>query len=146
LLTGFIAKAIPDAIIIHSVRDPMDTCYSQLKEHFDHGYEHSYSPDDMANHYLGYQSFMSRLSNDLPGRIQNVRHSDLVADPASTAEQLFGSCQLDFKPEYLSIENDKRAVSTASSSQVRSKINSDGLGRWRNYAEHLEKMREKLEP
>jgi hypothetical protein len=26
LLTAFIAKALPQAIIIHSVRDPMDTC------------------------------------------------------------------------------------------------------------------------
>jgi len=144
LLAAFIARAIPQAVIIHSVRDPMDTCYSQLKECFDHGYEHSYNPEDMANHYLGYQAFMKKLSDDMPGRIHDCRHSQMINDPQLGAEKLFDFCKLDFKPEYLAIENDRRPVSTASSSQVRSKINSEGVGRWQVYAEHLNAMREQL--
>jgi len=144
LLTAFIAKAIPQAIIIHSIRDPMDGCYSQLKECFDHGYEHSYKPDDMAQHYLGYQNFMKRLKQDIPENFYDCHHSQMVSDPHTSTEKLFAYCKLDFKPEYLSIEKDQRPVSTASSSQVRSKINSEGIGRWQVYSDHLSSMREKL--
>jgi len=144
LLAAFIAKAIPQAIIIHSVRDAMDTCYSQLKECFDHGYEHSYNPDDMADHYLGYRAFMNRIKQDLPGRIHECDHSDMIENPDSTTRDLFAFCGLDFKPDYLAIENDQRPVSTASSSQVRSGINREGVGRWLPYSEKLESMREKL--
>lgn len=144
LLAAFIAKAIPQAVMIHSVRDSMDTCYSQLKECFDHGYEHSYSPDDMANHYLGYQDFMQRLQQDMPGRIHNCDHSVLIDEPEIVTRQLFEFCGLDFKQEYLAIDADKRAVSTASSSQVRSRINREGVGRWQPYASQLESMQKKL--
>jgi len=144
LLAGFIAKAIPQAIILHSVRDPMDTCFSQLKECFDHGYEHSYDPVDMADHYLGYRDFMSQLHGDMPGRIHDCHHAEIVDDSETATRKLFGFCGLDFKVDYLSIEADKRAVSTASSAQVRSKINREGLGRWLPYAENLKQMQEKL--
>ena len=144
LLSAFIAKAIPKAIILHSVRDSMDTCYSQLKECFDHGYEHSYNPDDMASHYLGYQRFMQRLQEDIPGRIHDCHHSDLINDPEGGTRRLFEFCRLDFKHDYLAIDGDKRAVSTASSSQIRSKINRDGVGRWQPYIANLKSMQEKL--
>lgn len=146
LLTAFIAKALPQAIIIHSVRDPMDTCYSQLKECFDHGYEHSYSPDDMANHYLGYRNFMESLQNAIPGRIHDCHHSEMIDEPSVGASLLFTACKLEFKNGYLSIETDKRPVSTASSAQVRSKINREGVGRWQPYADKLKGMQDKLGP
>lgn len=144
LLTAFIAKAIPNAIILHSVRDPMDTCYSQLKECFDHGYEHSYDPDEMATHYLGYDGFMKDLQRDLPERIHHCHHSEMINDPESGTRRLFGHCGLEFRTDYLSIEKDSRPVSTASSSQVRSRINREGLGRWQTYAKHLDRLQEKL--
>jgi tetratricopeptide (TPR) repeat protein len=145
LYTGFIAKAIPNAIIIHSERNPMDTCYSQLKEWFDHGYEHSYNPDDMATHYLGYRSFMNRLHADLGGRIYNCQHSEIIENPQESAEKLFAHCGLSFKADYLSIEADVRPVSTASSSQVRKKINKEGIKRWLPYADKLSTMLEKID-
>ena len=144
LLAAFIAKSIPNAIILHSVRDPMDTCYSQLKECFDHGYEHSYHPDEMATHYLAYEGFMKQLQQDMPGRIHDCQYSELINDTESGTQKLFKHCGLEFSTDYLSIEKDSRPVSTASSSQVRSRINRDGLGRWHAYAKHLDSMREKL--
>ena len=144
LLAAFIAKSIPHAIILHSVRDPVDTCYSQLKECFDHGYEHSYHPDEMATHYLGYQAFMKQLHQDMPGRIKDCDHSEMISTPEAGASKLFEYCGLEFSKDYLSIETDSRPVSTASSSQVRSRINREGVGRWQAYAMQLESMRERL--
>lgn len=145
LLAAFIAKAIPHAIILHSVRDPVDTCYSQLKECFNHGYEHSYHPDEMAAHYLGYQVFMKQLHQDMPGRIKDCDHSEMINSPESSSGRLFDYCGLEFSKDYLSIETDRRPISTASSSQVRARINRVGVGRWQAYANQLENMREKLD-
>ena len=100
----------------------------------------------MANHYLGYRNFMQNMQNAIPGRIHECHHSEMIDDPVVGTSRLFTACGLEFKNEYLSIETDKRPVSTASSSQVRSKINREGVGRWQPYADKLKSMQDKLNP
>ncbi len=51
LHVGFIARALPNARILHMSRNPMDTCFSNLKELFTEVYPYSYDLDDLAAHY-----------------------------------------------------------------------------------------------
>lgn len=47
---GHIARALPQARILHLVRGPMDTCFSNLKESCADAHRHSYDQGEMARH------------------------------------------------------------------------------------------------
>ena len=48
---GFIAHALPQARILHMVRDPVETCFSNLRELFSEANAHSYDLAELADYY-----------------------------------------------------------------------------------------------
>lgn len=144
LLAGFIARALPRARFLHTVRAPMDTCFSQLKELFAHGYPHSYDPGEMARHYLRYQALMAHWREVLGDRMLEVRYEDLVADPAGSVARVTAFCGLAAHEAAQPVEQAPAPVSTASAMQVREPVNRRGIGRWQPYAEGLAPLAEAL--
>ncbi|AKC88373.1 hypothetical protein WQ53_12060 [Pseudoxanthomonas suwonensis] len=144
LVTGPIAAALPQARIIHMVRDPMDSCFSNLKALFADAYPHSYSQEEMARHYLRYRGLMAHWERAFPGRILEVRYEALVADPEAEARRVLGFCGLQWTPEVLGDRARKGMVGTASTVQVREPIHGRYLGQWRRYARHLVPLQEAL--
>lgn len=141
---GFIAKALPQARILHMVRDPMDVCFSNLKELFGDAYPHSYDQIEMANHYLGYRRLMTHWHQRFPGRILDVHYDSLVIEPSVVVRQVLDHCGLIWEPHVVAIEARSGAVPTASTAQVREPIHRRFVGRWRNYAAQLQPLRERL--
>lgn len=141
---GYIARAIPSAKILHMVRDPMDTCFSNLKELFAAAYPHSYDQGEMADHFLRYQRLMQHWREQFPGRILDVNYDALVVDPEAVARQVLDFCGLTWEQDVLALERHGGAVTTASATQVREPIHRRFVGQWRRYAEHLQPLRERL--
>jgi hypothetical protein len=54
--------------------------------------------------------------------------------------------ELPFEEECVRFHDNKRAVRTASSEQVRRPINRDGIGQWQAYSDFLEPLRGALGP
>ncbi|MBL4630810.1 MAG: sulfotransferase, partial [Paraglaciecola sp.] len=54
LFLGFIAKAWPDARIVHLGRNPMDACFSMYKQIFTWAYKFSYSLEGLGQYYVAY--------------------------------------------------------------------------------------------
>jgi tetratricopeptide (TPR) repeat protein len=144
LHVGFIAEALPAAPILHMVRDPMDTCFSNLKELFNEAYPYSYSLDALATHYGRYRRLMATWHARFPGRILDVPYEGLVADPEAWARRILAHCGLPWDPRCLDVAGRASAVTTASSVQVREPIHGRGVGGWRRYAAQLEPLRERL--
>ena len=48
LVLGLLANALPQARFVHLVREPMEVCFSNLKELFADAYPHSYDQAEMA--------------------------------------------------------------------------------------------------
>ena len=69
----------------------------------------------------------------LPGAVHRVIHEDLVADPDTEVRRLLDFLGLPFDPACLAFHENKRAVRTASSEQVRRPISRDGLDQWRKF-------------
>ncbi len=56
LYLGLIAKALPNARIVHVMRNPIDSCFANYKQLFADAYFHSYDQREMARHYVRYRA------------------------------------------------------------------------------------------
>lgn len=145
MLAGLILKALPQARIVHLRREPMDACFSNLKELFAaNAHAYSYDFADLAAHHRNYSALMAHWHALAPGRILDVRYEDLVTEPEAQARRVMAFCGLEYRPEQIRIEGHAAPVSTASSAQVRQPIHARNVGGWRRYAEPLEPLRRLL--
>jgi tetratricopeptide (TPR) repeat protein len=141
---SYIARALPQARILHMVRGPMDTCFSNLKEWFAGAYPHTYDQIEMADHYRRYRTLMSHWRTLYPERILDVRYDELVTEPERVAREVLEFCDLPWHEGMSAIERRTDAVATASAMQVREPIHGRFLEQWRRYGAHLGPLRERL--
>ncbi|MCB1994994.1 MAG: sulfotransferase [Burkholderiaceae bacterium] len=141
---GWIAKALPHAKFLHMVRDPMDVCFSNLKQLFAPGNAHSFDLLEMADHFVRYRALMAHWHDAFPGRVLDVEYDALVHEPAVVAQRVLAFCGLPWDPSVVAIESRQGVVATASMVQVREGIHQRYVGQWRRYATQLEPMRARL--
>jgi tetratricopeptide (TPR) repeat protein len=145
LNAGFICRALPGAKILHMVRDPVETCFSNLRELFSDANPYSYDPLELADYYRQYRSLMARWHEAWPGRILDVEYSALTREPEPTMRRVAEFCGLDYQPAMLDIQGRERSVATASAVQVRQGIVARDKPKWAPYAGHLQPMIDALE-
>lgn len=142
---GFIHKALPEAKILCLVRDPLDACFSNLKELFvGEGYPYSYDPLEAAAHHVHFREMLAHWNEVMPGAVLSVGYEDMVRDPESMARRVMDFCGLPFEPGCVDIVRNTSPSATASSSQIREPIHARGIGAWRRYAEPLAPMEQWL--
>jgi hypothetical protein len=147
LHVGMIALMFPRAVILHSVRDPVDTCLACYRQLFADGNETLYDLGQIGAEYVGYRAVMDHWNAVLPGRVIDVSHEALVADPQGQIRWLVSeACGLDWDPACLAFHRTRRSVRTASVAQVRQPIFTTSLQRWRRYEKHLGRLFEALGP
>ena len=147
LFVGLIHLALPNARIIHTVRDPTDTCLSCFSRLFS-GDRHSYTYDlaELGRYYRRYQKLMAHWRSVLPhGRFLEVRYEDVVADLNGQARRLVAHCGLGWDEHCLSFHSTDRPVRTASARQVRQPIYRSAVGHAHAYEEFLSPLKEALE-
>ncbi len=138
---GIIHLALPQARIIHTVRDPVDTCVSCFSKLFSGELSHTYDLAELGRYHRRYQVLMAHWHRVLPpGRILDVRYEELVADLEGQARRLLVHCGLDWDPRCLEFHRTERPVRTASATQVRKPIYASAIGRWRVYETHLKPL------
>jgi tetratricopeptide (TPR) repeat protein len=141
---GYIAAALPQAKVIHMRRDPMDTCFSNLKELFSNACAYSYDQDELADHYRMYCELMAHWRQALPGFVLDVSYEALIENPEHEAKRILDFCGLDWRPECVDLDRNTRAVNTASSGQVREPIHRRNVDAWKRYAPYLTRLRASL--
>lgn len=144
LLAGLIRAALPGAPILHMVRDPMDTCFSNWRTYFGSAWAYSYDLDTLATYYSDYRRAMAKWHASMPGAILDVEYADLVDDPEAMLRRVFGFCGLEWEPGCSDIARNATPSGTVSAVQVRSPIRRDTSGQWRPYADQLAGLAETL--
>jgi tetratricopeptide (TPR) repeat protein len=135
---GLIHLALPNAIIIHAVRDPVDTCVSCFSKLFTAEQGHTYDLGELGRYYRRYQALMAHWHAILPpGRILDVRYEDVVADLEGEARRIVAHCGLEWDARCLVFHETERPVRTASATQVRRPIYDSAVGRWRAHRAFL---------
>jgi hypothetical protein len=137
LYLGLIAKALPNAHIVHVVRDPIDSCFASFKQLFADAYYHSYDQLEMARHHVRYRRLMDHWRSVLPGRFIDVAYEDVVTDLETQARRLVDYLGLPWEDACLNFHANAGAVTTASAIQVREPVYRRSVARWRCYETQL---------
>ncbi len=145
LYIGLIAKALPNAKILHMRRNPMDSCYAMYKTLFRMGYPFSYSLDNLARYYEAYDALMRHWQAMLPGRVYDIDYENLVQNPEQVSRNIVTHCGFDWQAECLDFHLNKSPTATASAAQVRRPINRDSVEKWRAYTNELQPLKQALE-
>lgn len=137
---GFICQALPDAKIIHMTRDPVETCFSNLREMYSGAAQYSYDQAELASYYLQYQALMRHWHDRFPGRILDVDYARLTSDTEQVMREVSAFCGFSFLPTMLDPRSASRSVATASAVQVRGPVVSRPKAKWEPYREYLQPL------
>ena len=126
----------PNARIIHCNRNPLDNILSIYRTNF-LNQSFSSSINDITKLYLYQLEIMREYKSRFGSMIYTYDHDKVVQNPEQTIKYLIKWLEWDWSDKYLSPQISKRSVFTASSAQVRKKINSHSSGYWKNYKDLL---------
>jgi len=141
---GLIRLMLPQAKVIDARRHPMACCFSAWKQLFAEGQEFSYDLGDVGRYYSDYLRLMAHWDEVLPGFVLRVLHADVVDDLERQVRRMLDFCGLPFEEGCLEFFKTERSIRTPSSEQVRQPINRRGLELWREFAGHLEPLKQAL--
>ena len=142
LYLGFVAKAWPNAKIVHLRRHPMDACFAMYKQSY---FRFAYSLDDLGEYYLAYDRLSRHWRETLGSRMIELNYEDLVTDQETQTRRLLDGLGLDFEEACLHFDANAAPVATASSVQVREKVHSRSVQKWKKFEAQLQPLRKKLE-
>lgn len=146
LWAGLIHRALPNARLILTRRNPMDTGYALFRTLFHTGHEFSYDLGRIGRYLAAHRRLSDALKTHLPpDRLIEVDYERLVQQPETQARRLLNHCGLEWHREVLAFHEAGGAVATASSHQVRQPFHTTSIGRWRAVAEKLDPLRRTLQ-
>lgn len=146
LRLGLIHAAFPKARIIHTLRNPLDTCVSIFFKNFNASHAYAHELSDLAFYYRQYLRIMSHWKSLLPSEAMlEVPYEALVKDQEGWIRQMIRFLDLPWDDACLAFHKTRRRVGTASNWQVRQKIYTSSLARWKNYERHLGPLLDLLE-
>jgi len=138
---GLINLLFPKARVIHTRRDPVDTCLSGFTKLFKDDMPHSYDLGELGRYYGKYLELMDYWETVLPeGFMISVQYEDVVADTETQARRLVDFLGLEWSEKCLDFHNSERPVKTASVAQVRKPIYKSAVQRWKKYGDGLQPL------
>ena len=138
---GLIHTLFPKARIIHTMRNPIDTCLSTYTKLFKDEMAHSYDLTELGRYYLRYEKLMQHWRERLPaGAMLDIVYEDVVANTEAKAREMIAFCGLEWDDRCLAFHETQRPVKTASVSQVRKPLYGTSVARWRRYGDKLKPL------
>jgi len=145
MFVGLIALALPNAKIIHCTRDPLETCFSIYKQNFSGNHAYSNGLEDLGQYYNLYQTLMSHWKSVFGEQIFEANYEKVVDDSEQEIGKLLDYCGLEREAACYEFHKNKRAVRTASVSQVRQPIYRDSMKASTPYLDYLKPLIDTLE-
>ena len=143
--TGIILKNIPRSKIVFCYRDPLDNILSIYRAHFSKSNYYASSIIETAQFYAHHKDIMNKYIEKYIEKIYALNYDLLVSDPSNEIKKMITWLGWEWNDFYLTPHLNKRSVSTASNIQVRSPINNNSLGGWKNYRDILKPAIEIIE-
>ena len=142
---GFIPKIFPNSYIIHSNRDPIDTCWSNYKQNFSSsnlGY--AYNLDNIATFYNSYQNTMNYWLKNKDIKIHDANYEIFTNNFDDQVKKLLSFCNLEWSQKCVEFYKNKKEVKTSSLAQVRQPIYKTSIASWKNYSNKLDGLIKKI--
>ena len=144
IYAGLIRLILPNAKIVDARRHPVACGFSNFKQHFARGQSFSYDLEHFGQYYADYVRLMAHLDLVQPGAVHRVIHEALVDDPEQEIRAMLSALGVEFEPACLRFHENKRAVRTASSEQVRRPLSREGLEQYKRFEAHLDPLKSAL--
>ena len=136
LYCPIIYNYFPNSRIIHCKRNPLDNILSIYRTNF-LNQNFTSSLKDITELYQFHLDLMDDYKNKFRSIIYSYDHDEVIQNPKDNIRSLINWLEWEWDEKYLSPQKSKRTVFTASSAQVRQKINSNSSGYWENYEDLL---------
>jgi tetratricopeptide (TPR) repeat protein len=138
IFIGFIKCCLPEAKIIHCVRNAKDTCISILKNYFpldDVGFAHNES--EIVEYYKEYTALMNYWKSIFKNEIFDFSYEQNILNPKKTLENLLEYLELDWDDNCLNHHKSKNIIKTISTFQARQPIYNSSINAWAKYEDFL---------
>lgn len=146
LRVGLIHAAFPNARIIHVRRHPVDNCLSIFFQSFNELHQYAFNLEDLVHYRQEYERLMRHWRKVMPAdRYFEFDYEDLVADQEGMSRKLINFCGLEWDDSSLNYHQNDQVIKTASMWQVRQKIYTTSVERWKNYARYIQPLMTLLE-
>ncbi len=142
---GFIKKLFPNSKIINCNRNSLDVCWSNYKNFFGESLPFTNSMNDLANYFKLYKNLINFWDNKFPKDIYQMNYELLVNDSLNEVKKMLSFCELNWDPNCMKHEKNKKTIKTASASQARKPINKTGLKTFEPFKKHLIDLNKMLE-
>lgn len=144
-MLGLIYLLFPQARIIHTRRDPMDTLWSCFTRNLSARFSNDLN--DLVAMYRSYRETMDFWRAALPEqKVLDLDYETLVTDFENQAHGLIEFLGLDWHPDCLRYDQQQAQIGTASKMQVRKPIYTTAVFAWEKYASQLAPLRQQLAP
>ncbi|HOX26241.1 MAG TPA: sulfotransferase [Candidatus Krumholzibacteria bacterium] len=138
------ALALPGTVVVHAVRDPIDTGWSCFRQNFTDGLAWSTRLETIALYLRAERELMAHWKRVLEVPIVTVRYEELTRDPAAALRPVLTALGEAWHDEMLSFHGRPHYTATASYREVRRPLHGGAVGRAARYAVHLEPLRRLL--
>jgi len=143
---GPIHLALPRAKIIHTVRNPVDTCLSIYMTPVRTPPEFACDRENIVFAYRQYLKLMDHWRSVIPSDcFLDVSYRDLIQDRAASTRRVVAFCGLEWDEKCLRPEENIRSIRTPSFWQARQPVYTTSLHRWKRYLPCLGAFEDLLE-
>ena len=143
LYCPIIYRLFPNARIIYCKRNPLDNILSIYRTNF-LNQSFSSSLKDITELYLYHLELMDDYKKKFGSIIYLYDHDSVVQNPKKNIQSLINWLEWEWDEKYLSPQISNRSVFTASSAQIRQKINSNSSGYWKKYEDLLKPVKDMI--
>jgi tetratricopeptide (TPR) repeat protein len=139
---GFIRTILPNAKIIHTMRNPMDSCFSCFGRFFEKTMNFTYSLKEIGEYYVRYIQLMEHWHKVVPNTyLLDVSYENLVTNFESEARRILEFLELPWDDNCLSFHKNKRLVETASIAQVQKPLYQSSANRTTRFLPYLGELK-----
>ncbi len=126
---GLAALITPGAKVIHTVRDPVDTCLSCYFQYFGgSSFAFSNRLDALSSFFRQYHRLMTHWERVLPIDVHTVRYEDLVAGDSGVVAGVIDFLQLDSGHDDWKAQLQSRMSAAQSFAGLQPTVDGDGVG------------------
>ncbi|MFO7592423.1 MAG: sulfotransferase [Pseudomonadota bacterium] len=143
---GVIRSILPQSPMIHLIRHPLNVVLSSYFNDVRHGRDFATRLETTAKHYAHVMDMVETYTERLDLRYLQVRYEDIVNDLETEARRIIDFIGLPWDERCLQFHENDRHVRTASAEQVKEKLYTRSLERYKPFLKHLEPVIPILEP